>query len=65
MTGTARSRAGLSALIIMWSMILVTVVFAATATWLRILLIAVGLTGTIVKMKYFFGKTRNHITRNR
>jgi len=65
MTRTAGRRAGISALIIMWSMILVTLVFAANATWLRILLITVGVTGTVFKLKYFFAKDNNQIIHNR
>ena len=65
MTRSAGRRAGITALIIMWSMILVTELFAANATWLRILLIAVGVTGTLFKLKYFFGKNNSSIKHNR
>ena len=65
MTRQAGRKAGLSALVIMWSMILLTVFYAANTSWLKILLIAVGLTGTAVKLWYFFGKNKNQITRNR
>jgi len=65
MTRTAGRRAGISALVIMWSMILVTVVFASNATWLRILLIALGVAGTVFKLKYFFAKDNKQIIHNR
>lgn len=55
-------RAGISALIIMWSMILLTLFFIAETTWLKILLLAVGITGTAFKLIYFFGRKHNHIT---
>jgi len=64
MTREAGRKAGISALIIMWSMILLTVFFAAGKPWLKILLLAVGITGTIFKLWYFFGKKQNQITDN-
>lgn len=56
--------AGIYALSIMWIMIIITALCFTDTTWLIILLVATGVTGTIFKLKYFFGKTRNHITRN-
>lgn len=64
MTREAGRKAGISALIIMWAMILLTVFYAANTTWLRILLIAVGLTGTAFKIRYFFGRKQKQITDN-
>lgn len=64
MTREAGRRAGISALVIMWSMILLTVFYAADNTWLKILLIAAGLTGTAFKLKYFFGNKHNKIKDN-
>ncbi len=64
MTRETGRRAGISALIIMWSMILLTVFYAANTAWLKILLIAVGLTGTIFKLKYFFGNKNKKIIDN-
>ncbi len=65
MTRSAGRKAGITALVIMWSMILVTVLFAADATWLRILLIVVGVAGTVFKLKYFFAKDNKQIFHNR
>ncbi len=56
--------AGISALVVMWSMILLTVFYAADTAWLKILLIAVGLAGTVFKLKYFFGNKHKQITNN-
>lgn len=64
MTRETGRRAGISALIIMWSMILLTVFYAANTAWLKILLIAVGLTGTVFKLRYFFGNKHKRITNN-
>ncbi|MFN2313887.1 MAG: YbaN family protein [Bacteroidales bacterium] len=64
MTREAGRRAGISALVIMWSMIFLTVFYAANTAWLKILLIAVGLTGTVFKLKYFFGIKNKQITNN-
>jgi uncharacterized protein len=58
MTRETGRKAGISALVIMWIMIIVTEVFIANITWLRILLVVVGVTGTIFKLKYFFGKPK-------
>ncbi|MDZ7633879.1 MAG: YbaN family protein [Bacteroidales bacterium] len=64
MTRETGRRAGISALVIMWSMILLTVFYAANNAWLKILLIAVGLTGTAFKLRYFFGIKDKQITNN-
>ena len=64
MTRETGRRAGISGLIIMWSMILLTVFYAANNAWLIILLIGVGLTGTVFKLKYFFGYKQKQITNN-
>lgn len=61
MTREAGRKAGISALIIMWAMILLTVFYAANTTWLKILLIAVGLTGTAFKIRYFFSNKPKQI----
>jgi len=64
MTRETGRRAGISALIIMWSMILLTLFFAANTPWLKILLIVVGITGTVFKLRYFFNKNNKQITDN-
>ena len=64
MTRETGQRAGISALIIMWAMILLTLFFVAETPWLRILLIAIGLTGTVFKLMYFFGKNHKQNTDN-
>jgi uncharacterized membrane protein YbaN (DUF454 family) len=64
MTPASGRRAGITALIIMWSMIILTAVFVVNASWLRILLVAVGATGTVFKIRYFFRKNNNQITGN-
>ncbi|MHC1730627.1 MAG: YbaN family protein [Bacteroidales bacterium] len=64
MTREAGRKAGFSALIIMWAMILLTVFYAANTAWLKILLITVGLTGTIFKIRYFFSNRQKQITDN-
>ena len=58
MTPRTGRRAGISALVIMWIMIIITAVFFAGTTWLKILLFAAGIAGTVFKLKYFFGKTK-------
>jgi hypothetical protein len=40
----------------MWTMIALTAVFVVDETWLRILLVLAGSTGTVFKIKYFFRK---------
>jgi uncharacterized protein len=64
MTRQTGRRAGASALIIMWAMILLTLLFIAETPWLKILLIAVGITGTVFKLIYFFGKNHKQNTDN-
>ncbi len=64
MTRETGQRAGISALIIMWSMILLTLFFVAETTWLKIILIAVGITGTVFKLRYFFSKNHKQVTNN-
>lgn len=64
MTRETGRKAGISALVIMWSMILLTVFYAADTAWLRILLIAVGITGTVFKLRYFFSNKHKQITNN-
>lgn len=64
MTRETGRRTGISALIIMWSMILLTVFFAAEASWLKTLLIAVGVIGTGFKLWYFFSKNNKQISAN-
>lgn len=56
MTRETGRRVVISGLVIMWSMILLTIFYASNNTWLKILLIAVGLTGTVFKLRYFFSK---------
>jgi len=57
MTPAAGRRAGVTAMVIMWTMIILTAIFVVNTIWLRILLVAVGATGTIFKIRYFFRKT--------
>lgn len=64
MTRKAGRRAGISALIVMWSMILLTLFFAANVLWLKILLVAAGIAGTVFKLWYFFGKNDKQIKDN-
>ncbi len=64
MTPSSGRRAGITALAIMWTMIILTAVFVVNATWLRILLVAVGATGTVFKIRYFFRKNNKQITGN-
>jgi uncharacterized membrane protein YbaN (DUF454 family) len=64
LTPVSGRRAGITALAIMWTMIILTAVFVVDATWLRILLLAVGATGTVFKIRYFFRKNNNQITGN-
>lgn len=61
MTRTVGRKAGITALIIMWSMIIITGVFFTEAIWLRALLVFAGLTGTFFKVRYFFRKDSNQI----
>jgi len=64
MTPASGRRAGITALIIMWSMIIVTALFVVNSTWLRILLAAIGATGTVFKIRYFFSRKHKHISGN-
>lgn len=64
MTRETGRKAGISALVIMWSMILLTVFYASDTAWLRILIIAVGITGTVFKLRYFFSNKHKQITNN-
>ncbi len=64
MTRETGRRVGISALIIMWSMILLTVFYAADNAWLKVLLIAVGIAGTAFKLRYFFGNRHKQISNN-
>jgi len=56
MTPKAGRMAGISALVIMWSVIILTELFIIENTWLRIMLTVLGLAGTWFKVKYFFSK---------
>lgn len=64
MTREAGRKAGISALIIMWATILLTVFYAADTAWLKMILIAAGLMGTAVKVRYFFGIKQKQTTKN-
>jgi hypothetical protein len=64
MTPSSGRRAAITALVLMWSMIILTALFAVSATWLRILLIAIGVTGTAFKIRYFFSNKNKQITGN-
>ncbi|MDD3736916.1 MAG: DUF454 domain-containing protein [Bacteroidales bacterium] len=64
MTPSAGRRAGITAIIIMWSMIILTAFFVVNSTWLLILLLVVGATGTVFKIRYFFSKKHKQITGN-
>ncbi len=65
LTSRSRRRAGYYALTIMWLMIILSVIFLADKTWVRLLLVTVGITGTLFKILYFFrsnnkSKISNH-----
>jgi len=64
MTPSAGRRAGITAIIIMWSMIILTAFFVVNSTWLLILLLVIGATGTVFKIRYFFSKKHKQITGN-
>ena len=51
-------KAGIAALLIMWTVIIVTGVFFAEAAWIRVLLAVAGVTGTLFKLGYFFRKSK-------
>lgn len=59
LTRDARRKAGVTALVIMWTVIVLTAVFMVDEIWLRILLVLAGITGTVFKIKYFFMKKNN------
>jgi len=42
--------------VIMWAMIAITALFVVDETWLIILLVLAGITGTVFKINYFFRK---------
>ena len=56
LTREAGRKAGIPALVIMWAMIALTALFVVDETWLIILLILAGITGTVFKINYFFRK---------
>ncbi len=60
----AQKKAGIWAMAIMWTMILLTTFLWANNLWLKILLIAVGVTGTLFKIRYFFSKNQKQTTDN-
>jgi uncharacterized membrane protein YbaN (DUF454 family) len=64
MTREAGRRSGITALVIMWSMIILTAIFVVNSTWLLILLLAIGAAGTVFKIRYFFSKKHKQITGN-
>lgn len=64
MTPSAGRRAGITAIIIMWSMIILTAFFVVNSTWLLILLLVVGATGTVFKIRYFFSQKHKQINGN-
>ena len=57
-------RAGITALAIMWTMIILTALFVVNSAWLRILLAVIGIMGTAFKIRYFFSNKNKHITGN-
>ena len=59
LTSEAGRKAGISALVIMWTMIVLTAIFIVNSTWLQVLLLLAGITGTVFKIWYFFRKN-NH-----
>lgn len=61
MTRSAGRKAGIAALVIMWSVIIVTALFFTEAAWLRVLLAFAGLAGTFFKVRYFFRKDNSQI----
>lgn len=66
LTPQSRKRAGYYALTIMWLMILLSVLLLADQTWIRLLLVAVGITGTLIKIKYFFrGSNKSKASKQR
>lgn len=56
LTSEAGRKAGISALAIMWTMIVLTAIFIVDSTWLRVLLVLAGVAGTAFKISYFFRK---------
>ena len=62
LTPASGRRAGITALAIMWTMIILTAVFVVNVTWLRILLVTIGAIGTVFKIRYFFVKKHKQIT---
>ena len=60
----ALKKAGIWAMAIMWTMILLTVFLWVTNIWLKTALIAVGVTGTIFKIRFFFGNRTNKTDSN-
>ncbi|MEZ5020573.1 MAG: YbaN family protein [Bacteroidales bacterium] len=54
LTPQSRKRTGYYALTVMWLMIIMSVIFLTEQTLIRFLLIAVGVTGTLFKIFYFF-----------
>jgi hypothetical protein len=59
LTREAGKKAVISAIVLMWTMIVLTALFIVDETWLRILIVLAGITGTIFKINYFFRKKNN------
>ena len=51
--------AGIWAIVIMWTMIALTALFIVDETWLIVLLVIAGITGTVFKIIYFFRKRQS------
>jgi uncharacterized membrane protein YbaN (DUF454 family) len=63
LTSRSKKRAGYYAMTIMWLMIILSVIFLTEQTWVRLLLIAVGIIGTLFKILYFFrGNNKSKIS---
>ena len=63
-TPRAQKKAGIWAMAIMWTMILLTFFLWVSNIWLKTALIAVGVTGTIFKIRYFFSQRNNKADSN-
>ena len=59
LTREAGRKAGIPALLIMWTMIALTALFVVDETCLIILLVLAGIAGTVFKINYFF-RNKDH-----
>jgi uncharacterized protein len=59
LTREAGKKAVISAIVLMWTMIILTALFIVNESWHIILLVLAGITGTVFKIYYFFRRNKH------